>query len=505
VGALAACGGGAGRPDAGPDAEPGPAVFGELSPAVESLLPQPALNPDWLDPGRTYFDLYSGRGLAALDVTGDGRQDIVVARSWFNSGPPLPVQVWVNQGDGSFAEQTDLAIADAPFVIDVATAMLVDDFNLDDRPDVVTIDSGFELMNDVAQFPGGHNRLLLSDDDGRLHDASDAFPVAYAGFNHVSSAGDVDDDGCLDIVVSELGGINVPYGGVYFLLGDCAGAFAKSITGLPVEIAERPSGDTLPGIEHQGAGTNVVADLDGDEVAELVTASYGPDAVSGAYTLRVFARSGDTWTEAGRLDAPAQVRDAVLPATFGAAGLQAGDLDGDGLAELIVLWEGLGTTFIEVLHNDGGLAFTDVTESVIGSYVSLLCFSGTEPPCDDRIPAAQYRLRDVDGDGDLDLVIGMSVVTPAHLSGRNFLYLNDGDGHLVPWRPTEGGEPASVDQIVNACAPREQWEIGGLPLIFDATGDGVADLVLVNTNHFHAEAPQTTEVVHIYMLAAGPI
>jgi hypothetical protein len=43
----------------------------------------------------------------------------------------------------------------------------------------------------------------------------------------------------------------------------------------------------------------------------------------------------------------------------------------------------------------------------------------------------------------------------------------------------------------------------GIPLVFDANGDGVNDIVLINGSHTYAESPQTPDEFRIYAFLAG--
>ena len=96
------------------------------------------------------------------------------------------------------------------------------------------------------------------------------------------------------------------------------------------------------------------------------------------------------------------------------AGVALGDVDGDGRPDIFL-------ASVEhpaaLYHNNGGYRFTDVTKA------SGLDFTG--------IATTSAVLADVDGDGDLDLIVGT-------FGGPVKLYLNDGKGHFTDATATSG-------------------------------------------------------------------
>src|SRR5262245_22400162 len=105
----AACGSGssanrppdAGTPDAGsPDAAV--AVFGALTPPIISTIDLPPVAIAIPDAPDISYGLIGPRQVAVADLDGDGRRDLLVAPTLFTTPPMLPVQVWINRGDGTF-------------------------------------------------------------------------------------------------------------------------------------------------------------------------------------------------------------------------------------------------------------------------------------------------------------------------------------------------------------------------------------------------------------------
>jgi hypothetical protein len=283
------------------------------------------------------------------------------------------------------------------------------------------------------------------------------------------------------------------------LLGDCHGNFTRSIAGLPAAIADytcnpRDCSARMSGIDYQGSGANGVADLDGDGTPDLIAGSYGPDALSGQPSLRFYKQTSGVFTEMSRVAPAAAI---VSGGGTGCSGIVAGDLDGDGKADVVTLWEALGITFVEIWHNDGAFGFSDETISVIGQYALKDSAGG---------PAGYVRLRDVDGDGHLDLVVGFTNVPPSSLAGGagSFIYLNDGHGKLAPFQFTIGGRPATMAQVSAAFTGLvPALGFSATSLVFDANGDGVNDIVLM-VPKYPAQLPASPSDVLFWTALAGP-
>jgi FG-GAP-like repeat/FG-GAP repeat len=263
------------------------------------------------------------------DVNGDGKPDIV---------SNLPHGVLLGKGDGTFAAKSD----DGKGI--GGTALALGDLNGDGKLDVATVSySGYRIENGTVS-------VRLGNGDGSFAAATD-YPV---GLNPDGVAlGDLNGDGMLDLVVANLG----LDGGwsLSVLLGTGDGRFgaASDITSGSsptwVELAELNgdgrldiidsslnvspgNGDgtfgglqsPLPGLASDSAA---FADLDGDGKLDFV------GAYDRAATLDVaFGRGDGTF-------------DAHVGYTIDAAGIALGDLNGDGLLDVVATKPGASAVF----------------------------------------------------------------------------------------------------------------------------------------------------------------
>jgi hypothetical protein len=372
--------------------------------------------------------------VAVGDLDGDGDIDLVF-------GDRTRDRLLINDGSGVFAEQP---VARLP-ATDTASEDLV----------LADVDGDLDLDLVVARA-GAPDQLFINDGGGNFRDATSGMSAAIDESRAVTAA-DLDGDGHADLVFANRGPDRID-------LGDGNGVFASTV---------RPA---FPSLLEPLTNALVLADFDGDGDLDAFLANGGDRYSADSLQDRLFVNDGTGCfadETAGRLPVD---RDLPYHAV-------AGDLDGDGDLDLVVGHGGsLYRHTDRLLLNDGSGRFADATAGRLPQVV---------------VDSTAMRLGDVDGDGDLDLVVGQSTLF------RNLVLINDGGARFVdetparlpdhPWLATEDLALGDVDgdgdlDLVVAVAPNNQTRRNRLYLN-DATGHFVdATVQRLPDDSFYSEA-----------------
>ncbi len=316
--------------------------------------------------------------------------------------------LWLNQGDGTFVDGSD----QLPRTTHDSEDITIVDVDADGDLDLV-----FVTEDDLV------NELFLNDGKGLFKDASGR--ITETGITNALAVADLNNDGAPDLVLGNQGANMI-------LVNDGDGFFTSEPDRLP------GSSGTTQDVE--------LGDVDGDGDLDLLEGNEDGNRLwinDGAG----FFRDLTTARLPGRSDE--ETREADF-----------GDVDGDGdldiyFSNVELFVEGVSGTN-RLLLNDGAGFFA---ESAARQIVP-----------DDNGSSYDADLVDIDGDSDMDLVIGYAAVpdvgAPSNSDVSVRVMVNDGRGNFVD------GTSATVGLFDDA----NPFDLE----VADFTGDGIADLLVIS-------------------------
>ncbi len=343
-------------------------------------------------------------GQTVLDTNGDGNDDVVLYNHGANVDSPGLVTA-LGDGKGDFLYKN--ALPGYQPTIDDFIDQGKGDFNGDGWDDLVLhTDQGVSL--------------LLSNGDGSFTQKPISLP-SFSCITGKSAIGDVNGDGKLDLIVA-YGGDQANPGcnagttpsGVFVLLGNGDGTFqAPTYVAVGEEVYEPLLLDT----NNDGKLDLVISDLPFNLLDLGISASFNTFLLQG---------NGD-----GTFKAPT-----TLVANNINAHTMAGDVNGDGKTDLVVLTEGTAD------------AFGDYDPTAAGVLTLLANGDGTyttQPLFLAGFFSADGVLADINGDGKLDLLLSEFIsydFTDSVTGG--VAALGNGDGTFAAVSNFEGGDSSSI-------------------------------------------------------------
>jgi len=413
---LSACGGGDGGATVGTTSPTPTAQPQGLAVSYNSQV-QSAGNDSYAAPvadaqnSGSYVDPnHNARSFAVGNFGGNGCPAVIVAPSYYNVTPQLPVQIWTSDCHGHFTLATSTVISGTIPTTGFADAVLVGDFNKSGQDSVLIIDQGLENSDaNNPGFSGAKNHLLLNQ-GGKLVDVSSTnLPQDGMNFNHVSTMYHANVPGGQTVVLTRLGGPAVAGFGVEFLVNDGTGNFAANASQLPPELAYTLNTAWNNAVDYVQAGTALLADLDNSGSPYLIAGTYR-DGTTLTHQNAVFIYKlvSGVYQKYATVPIPAAYANiAPSPGStqhLGVSNIVVGDFEGTGHPDLAVLWEGAGMARLQLIHNDGAGNFTDITASANVPAIDVNQGSNIWP-------ASSLQAISLNGTGDIELAIGPIVAT----------------------------------------------------------------------------------------------
>jgi hypothetical protein len=352
---------------------------------------------------------------SAGDVNGDGYSDVIV-------GAPQARRAYVYLGGPAGLSSSPVLTLITPgsstgtFGIAVSS---VGDVNGDGYGDVVVSDpvDGFAYV--YFGSAGGLSSSPSADFQGSFVAGS------------VTSAGDINGDGYADIIGGAYDTGNS--GIVYIFLGSPSGpSFIPSTT-----LGPGNTGDEF-GVSAAGAG-----DINGDGYADVVIGAPDVNGSQGAAYVYLGSASGLSSSPSITLAGPGGTNG-----DFGNSVASAGDVNGDGYADVVV--------GADEVNNVDGAAYVFLGGQAGLSTIPVVTLAGPQG-AQATFGGPVAGVGDVDGDGYADLVIGA-------------LNYNSGDGAAYLYLGTASGPSASASLTLHPTNP--QGIFGTSIARADGIGDG---------------------------------
>ena len=303
---------------------------------------------------------------------------------------------------------------------------------------------------------------------------------------NVASAGDVNGDGFADVIVGAL--LDQPAGqgsGASFVV------FGKT-DGSVVELSDVETGSNHSGfvingasqLDYSGRSVSAAGDVNGDGFNDLIVGAAGddPNGDNSGASFVVFGKTDGSVVELSALENSGDLAGFVINGTSGASrsGLSvsgAGDVNGDGLADIIVgrpysSAEGRdesGMSYVVFGKTDGAAVELSAVEAGAGGFV--LNGVSTEDGAGNSVSAAG----DVNGDGFEDIIVGAAGVdSNGSSSGASYLVFGKTDGTAVQLSSVASNAEGFV---INGVASGDSSGVS-VSGAGDINGDGLADLIV---------------------------
>ena len=425
---------------------------------------------EWKNNIQPWLDLYliigdnesrvetSSTGVAYADFNGDGYFDILSLQG-VPDGEFPDHNMFINNGDDTFSIDNTL-ITNPDFQAYGPRKTIVGDFNGDNKPDVVRIGGGHDVLE--------KSNILMSGNDNYTFTEIDVVPESqYHGF----ASGDLDNDGDLDLFFGS------PNAG--FAMNDGSGNF----TWFRVDEKINNFFEDAPEHGPYGMQTIEILDINEDGNEDIV--------IGGSYKVMDYdqALNGPTilWGD-GSSNYDYNNKTEIwgfgeLPMVDGSGvhnndDFSFADIDNDGYLDVVLAYiiqidndpnNGGNPSFRSVLQIfKGGVnnEFTDVTNEWTSNPLLVLDF-----------PITWVILRDIDNNGMIDIVESEKVVSrPGGFWGNSIRWEWNGSSFTITVIDTDGdGIMDDIDTCPDTPTGETVNDTGCSTSQIDTDGDGVMD------------------------------
>ncbi len=437
---------------------------------------------------------------AAGDVNGDGLADVIVGAKFADpAGGASAGKSYVVFGKNTTTAIDLLTLGTGGFAIDGEAAgdqsgysvSAAGDINGDGLADLIV---GAYFADNPGKVDSGRSYVVFgkaTNTDVALTDVAagtgGGFVITGVNANDVSgtavsAAGDVNGDGFADVIVgapqSDPGG-QANAGTSYVVFGKATttaidlGTVAAGGAGAGGFAITGQAAGELSGYSVKGAG-----DVNGDGLADLLVGAYVADPVSGVdagRTYVVFGKANTTSIDLAQVAAGNGgfvIEGAAANDKSGWSVSGAGDVNGDGLADVVVGAPGSATSVGHsyVVFGKAGGAVVDLANLVAGGFV----INGQNTS--DQSGLSVSAAGDMNGDGLTDLIVAATHASPGGLAiaGASYVVFGKATTTAIDLSAVAQGQGGFV---INGEATNDNSG-ASVSAAGDVNGDGLADLIV---------------------------